>query len=108
MRSAIFVIDSDLSGRVLLKTPNLWQSAKGTEAESQTFFEQEFLILLVLPYFDIVVKYVLEKTKSKMIKVCKAVFGYKVKFHFRAKEQGDFHPGFVKLPGTCYHFEEFD
>ena len=43
-----------------------------------------------------------------MIKVSKAVFGYKVKLHFSAKEQGDFHPGFVKLPGTCYHFEEFD
>ena len=50
----------------------------------------------------------LEKTKLKMIKVCKAVFGYKVKFHFSAKEQGDFHPGFVKLPGTCYYCKEFD
>ena len=43
-----------------------------------------------------------------MIKVCKAVFGYKDKFYVSAKDQDDVHPGFVKLPGSCYYCEEFD
>ena len=43
-----------------------------------------------------------------MIKVYKVDFGYKVKFHFRAKDQVDVYPGFVSLPGTCYYYDEFD
>ena len=43
-----------------------------------------------------------------MIKVYMADFGYKVKFHFRAKDQVHFYPGFVRLPGMCYYYEEFD
>ena len=43
-----------------------------------------------------------------MIKVYEAVFGYKVKFHFSAKDQVDVHPGFVSLPGTCYYCDKFD
>ena len=43
-----------------------------------------------------------------MIKVYKAVFGYKVKFHFSAKDQVDVYHGFVSLPGMSYYCEEFD
>ena len=50
----------------------------------------------------------LKKTKSKMIKVYKAVFGYKVKFHFSAKDQVDVYHGFVSLSGMSYYCEEFD
>ena len=32
-----------------------------------------------------------------MVKVYKADFGYKVKFHFRAKDQVDVYSGFVSL-----------
>ena len=46
--------------------------------------------------------------QSKMIKVYKALFGYKVKFHFTAKEQIDVIPEFASLPGTCYCCEELD
>ena len=43
-----------------------------------------------------------------MIKVYKAVFGYKVKFHFSEKDQIDVYYGFVSLSGMCYYCEEFD